>query len=217
MPTPNTPPLSQRIAAEFSANLDRFSLQTLEQEAGAVYALDADLRLCYLNPAWYTFAHDNQGEPSISQRFKTGTSLADAIRGPLQNYYVEAYRHVLEGGAVWEHDYECASDTIFRRFHQKAYPLGNQTCVVIINNLVVSHPYQQEYGPTRAPDERLYRNASGLIVQCSHCRRVQHGEDSQRWDWIPAWVERIPPRTSHSLCQACYEYFYHFHPRTRKN
>ncbi len=202
------PPLPQRIAAPFDAQLDRFSLQTLEQERGAIYALDRDLRLCYLNPAWYTFAWDNQGEPDISQRFPVGTPLTAAIQGPLRDFYADAYRQVLHDGQVWEHNYECASDTIFRRFHQRAYPIDGGHAVVVVNNLVVSHPYQQEHGPTTAPNESSYRNSDGLIVQCSHCRRVQHADSPDRWDWVPAWVAKIPPRTSHSLCYPCYEYFY---------
>jgi hypothetical protein len=207
---PDTPPLSQRLTPLFSEQLDRFTLPTLEQEQGAVFALDQELRLCYLNPAWFGFAHDNHGEPEITQQFPPGTPLSAAIQGPLRDFYLEAYRRVLSENRIWEHDYECSSATVFRRFHQKAYPLGNGKLIVVINNLVVNHPYHQEHGVAMPPDEQRYRNQYGLLVQCSHCRRVQRADEPDHWDWVPEWVKQIPPDTSHSLCYPCYEYFFRF-------
>jgi hypothetical protein len=69
-----------------------------------------------------------------------------------------------------------------------------------------------------APKERLvtldaagqeaYRGASGLITQCAHCRRVQYPAKPDRWDWVPAWVHRSPPETTHGLCRVCFAYHY---------
>lgn len=195
---------SARVTPAFAAALDKFELSTLEHEAGAVYALDSELRLCYFNPAWFCFARDNQGEPAISTRFTLGTPLADAISGPLQTFYLQGYAQVLQDGGVWEHDYECSSAIQLRRFHQKSYPLARRQGIIIINSLTVEQPH----AAGAEPDERRYRNSHGLIVQCSHCRRVQRTTQPEHWDWVPAWVAQQPPRTSHSLCQPCYDYYY---------
>lgn len=210
MPTAAHQLLQTRITPSFAAALDKFDLNTLENESGAVYALDQELRLCYFNPAWFEFAAQNRGEPSISTRFGLGAALQQAISGPLQTFYVEAYTQVLREGVAWQHDYECSSAEILRRFHQSSYPLANRTAVIVINSLTVEQPYPASDTPPEAPDERRYRDGHGLIVQCSHCRRVQRAAQPGHWDWVPDWVAQMPPRTSHSLCQPCYDYYYRF-------
>lgn len=208
----SSPSPTARIAPGFAAALDKFALGTLENEHGAVYALDNELRLCYFNPAWYRFAQDNHGEPGISERFPLGTPLLHAISGPLQPYYHDAYTQVLRERMVWQHDYECSSGGVYRRFHQKSYPLANGEAVIIINNPTITKPHDADAGAAQPPDETRYRDSHGLIVQCSHCRRVQRAAQTEHWDWVPAWVDRLPPRVSHSLCQPCYDYYYRFRP-----
>lgn len=205
-------PASMRITPEFAAALDKFDLGTLESESGAVYALDRDLQLCYFNPAWYRFAQDNHGEPAITERYPLGTPLLHAISGPLQSYYLDAYTRVLHEGLTWQHDYECSSGSVYRRFHQKSYPLANGRAVIVINSLSITRPHEDSAEITTPPDESRYRGSHGLIVQCSHCRRVQRAAQPEHWDWVPAWVDRLPPRVSHSLCQPCYDYYYRFRP-----
>lgn len=214
MATASSDTASTRIAPEFIAALDKFELSTLENEPGAVYALDRDLRLCYFNPAWFRFSRDNNGEPAISARFTLGTPLKAAISGPLQPFYLDAYAQVLRDGTPWQHDYECSSDTVLRRFNQRSYPLANRAAVIVINSLTVEQPHPAPDAAGAAPDESLYRNSHGLLVQCSHCRRVERAVQPGHWDWVPAWVAAQPPRTSHSLCQPCYDYYYRFRHAT---
>lgn len=78
----------------------------------------------------------------------------------------------------------------------------------MINSLVLSREHEQ---PAMRPTEELYRDPNGLISHCGHCRRVQRVRQPSQWDWVPEWVAQPPPRTSHSLCYVCYEYFYHFY------
>jgi hypothetical protein len=214
MPTASCDIASTRIAPGFAAALDKFELSTLEREPGAVYALDRDLRLCYFNPAWLRFAGDNHGEPAISTRFPLGTPLKTAISGPLQPFYLEAYAQVLHDGEPWQHDYECSSDTVLRRFHQRSYPLANRAAVIIVNSLTIEQPHPAPDQAARTPDEGRYRNSHGLLVQCSHCRRVERATQPGHWDWVPAWVAVQPAGTSHSLCQPCYDYYYRFRRAT---
>ena len=65
-----------------------------------------------------------------------------------------------------------------------------------------------------APDpafvEAAYVDANGLITMCAHCRRTRRADAqrAERWDWVPAWVARLPDRTSHGLCPGCFSYHY---------
>jgi hypothetical protein len=62
---------------------------------------------------------------------------------------------------------------------------------------------------TAAPEiHSLYQDEHGVMVQCSHCRRVRVAHDKARWEWVPSYVEQVPPGTSHGLCNLCFEYYY---------
>ena len=84
------------------------------------------------------------------------------------------------------------------------YPLRDYEGVLIVNSLVVEEPHQT------AAVEPLSEHVgpNGLIVQCSHCRRVQHTKVEGRWDWAPRYLARPPARTGHGLCPCCRDFFY---------
>jgi hypothetical protein len=63
-------------------------------------------------------------------------------------------------------------------------------------------------GSPHAADVSEYEDAFGVVSACANCRRVRNRRDLGRWDWVPAWVARPHPRTTHGLCDACLE-FYH--------
>jgi hypothetical protein len=57
--------------------------------------------------------------------------------------------------------------------------------------------------------EGLYRDERGLIVTCSSCRRVRRARPGvAQWDWVPAYVERMPDGVSHGLCELCSRFYY---------
>jgi hypothetical protein len=95
-----------------------------------------------------------------------------------------------------------------RWFNLRALPLGQE-------GLLVSHSLvsaAEIAGPRgRRPSAAPYRNANGMVTQCAHCRRVQLAapEPNQSdWHHVPAFIKRVPPRTTHSLCPICF--MYHF-------
>lgn len=49
---------------------------------------------------------------------------------------------------------------------------------------------------------------NAIVHQCCHCRRIRHPEAPGRWDWVPALVATPSPRTSHTLCAACLDFYY---------
>lgn len=198
----------KRIHDDFSDLLDGFKLETLESDANSVFGLSRDLTVNYLNPAWFRFAKENHGEPAISERFGLGSYIGDALDGSAKEYYLDAFSTVLQSGEVWHHDYECSSARTFRLYHQSVYPLHNRSGLVAINSLVTEHTFDESVRSSCPPIQERYTQETGFITQCSNCRRVQRAPRLDVWDWVPAWVERMPENTSHSFCQICFDYYY---------
>lgn len=199
--TRQSPPL------EPAGALADFDPATLAQADDVAYVVSADLRLTYLNPAWFRFAHDNGGD-SVLERFGVGACVIDGISGPLRDFYADAYARILAGASLWAHDYECSNPDVYRVFHQTAYPLRDGSGLVVTNSLAVLGPMPAEHRLAMPATPSAYCDANGFITQCSHCRRAQRADGSARWDWVPAWVERMPRNISHSLCGFCYDYYY---------
>lgn len=199
---------TKRLDDNFLSVLDGFQLETLEREPSPVYGLSAEKTLNYLNPGWFVFASENGGEPGISERFGIGTFIGDALAGESWDYYMKAFQAILETGKVWHHDFECSSDTVLRLYHQSVYPLRGGGGLLVVNSLIREQPHEPDVRTARPPRRDLYVQETGLITQCSNCRRVQRVEPPDVWDWIPAWVRRVPPDTSHSFCPLCFDYYW---------
>jgi CheY-like chemotaxis protein len=77
----------------------------------------------------------------------------------------------------------------------------------------LSQPVSDRWVASQAV-ERTYRNEEGIIVQCSHCRRVRRiGTSAARWDWVPDYLTGREANISHGVCTLCVEY--HYTPRER--
>ncbi len=187
----------------FAPCLEGHDLDELERYAGTVYAVRPDFRLAYMNPAWFRFAQENGGEPGISTRWPLGAPVMPAISAALRSFYEIKFRTCLERGEPWVHDYECSSAGVYRRFRQTAYPLKDGCGLLITNTLAmetVHHPVDRS--PKSAAKEK-YSDENGAISQCAHCRRVMDPAGLDRWDWVPAWVERLPSEVAFVLCGDC--------------
>jgi len=200
----------KRFHEDFSTLLNGFNLETLENDPNSIYGLSKDLALNYMNPAWFKFARENEGEPEITEKYILGTHFGDCMTGPVKDYYLEVFQSILQADKVWHHDYECSSPEKFRIYHQSVYPLYNRSGLIIINCLVNDQPHDANSKKSCLPIKKLYIQKTGLITQCSNCRRVQRASQPDIWDWVPAWVKRMPKNTSHSFCQVCFEFYYKF-------
>lgn len=196
------------VTTDFLNSLDGFNIVTLETDPHSIYGLSADLTLSYLNPGWFSFSQENDGEPHISNRFCLGTHIGSAMTGPVKEFYLDNFTRVLESRDVWHHDYECSSPYFFRVFHQSVFPLYNGKGLVIINSLTKEHPHEGNTNPP--PNNEAYTNNNGLICQCSNCRRVKKPFQPEKWDWVPQWVKSVPDNTSHTICPVCFDYYYEF-------
>jgi hypothetical protein len=53
-----------------------------------------------------------------------------------------------------------------------------------------------------------YFGKDGTVIQCCHCRKIRNNDGVEQWDWVPEWVEHPNPKTSHTFCPHCLEFYY---------
>jgi hypothetical protein len=179
----------------------RFDERALADDGATLVALDEAGVIVWTNSAWSTFARDNDGAEVLT-RFGIGTRYLDGIAGSLRSFYEVVFSEVLSKQRIIEHDYECSSPDIERHLHLRVLPVPGAG-LLLEHSTVWQAPMERPHAEAL---ERVYRNADGLVIQCSNCRRVRRSERKQ-WDWVPAWVSRSHPQTSHGMCEICLELF----------
>lgn len=178
---------------------------------GTVYGVWADMRFALFNRAWFRFARDNDGEPAISRRWPLGACLTDAIPAVLRPFYDRMFDAALNGPTTprpIQHEYECSSADVYRKFQMSLYPLASRRGVLVVNSLIVEASHDASRRAPHPPHEALYRGGDGLIRQCAHCRRTQSAADPTRWDWVPAFIATMPPHINHTLCTFCHDLYW---------
>lgn len=202
----------KRYNEVFQQQLEGFYFETLENDSSCIYGLTDDLRLSYMNPAWYRFTNQNSAEPGLSQRYRVGTHIETVFSEPLKSFYINVYQHAIKTGQVWSHDYDCSSDLSYRIYHQTVYPLKNHSGLIVVNSMQIEYPPSISQHSAINMTSDGYTDAYGLITGCTHCKRVRRVADSRQWDSVPQWKQTMPANMSHSLCAICYDYFYnHLH------
>lgn len=179
---------------------DAFDEVELARLPSSVAVIDAAGEILWTNPAWHDFAANN-GAAGESVRWQ---SYFEPIAGPLRGYYESAFAAALRTGQVFEQDYECSTPEQRRFFRLRALPI-RQTMLLVEHAIVAGE--LREDRPTEPPPEPAYRNEHGLLVQCSNCRRTRN-PTTQGFDWVAAWVERCPSRTSHGVCPTCAGFYW---------
>lgn len=204
--------MTSTVSPGFDQALIGMTLDRLDRDPAVIYGLWADLTFAYFNPAWFRFAARNGGEPAVSRRWPLGTSVMDVVPDALKPFYRDMYARCLQGrGAPGHqlhpavHEYDCSSPDQYRRFAMTLYGLDAGRGLVVLNSLLVERPHD---AGVRSPADADYRDPNGFYHQCSHCRRYQNFSEADRWDWVPDWVRRQPPGTSHGLCLVCFNYYY---------
>lgn len=123
---------------------------------------------------------------------------------PLRQFYLTAYNTIMGNNRAWDHEYDCSSATLYRRYLQSTFPLQGEG-LVVVNRLVDERAHTTESAP---PVKEHYLNEKQLVPQCAHCHKVRrHGADLT-WDWVSEWVADPPEEVTHSLCEHCTEYYY---------
>lgn len=174
-----------------------FDARALELFESSIAVLDPEGSILWRNPAWDRFAKDNGGEGEYASYF-------DGIAPPLRDFYRSVFTNALETGEVYEQDYECSSATTYRLFHLRALPVDAHG-LVLEHSLVAESPHDPQ--PEEVIEAR-YLDATGKLHQCGNCRRVRNRNREHEWHWVPRWVERPHPRTSHVICPSCAGYYW---------
>jgi len=192
----------------FEQLLVGFYRQPLDQGDDVIYGVWPDLTLAYSNARWTRFALENDGA-DVLRRWTLGVSVRSAFGPDLDPFYVRAFGEVLSTGTIWQHTYACPSPRQTRWFNMRALPLGRKG-LLVCHSLVSAGEIAEPRG--RRPSATPYRDTNGLVTQCAHCRRVQvvaaDRAAQPSWHYVPAFIERPPPRTTHGLCPICF--VYHF-------
>lgn len=185
-------------------DLSPFHPAALDAEAATIYALDPNLRIRFVNDAWWRFARDNGAPFSEDDAAVLGTHVMEPIPPVLRSFYGRLFQRGLERDEVVEHEYECSSPTQRRRFRMQLLPLTAGGLLVVHSPLIEIAQHE----PALPRNEAIYRRADGLVLQCSSCRRVRRVDGQRGWEWVPDYVENPPAKVSHGLCAVCSTYYY---------
>jgi hypothetical protein len=180
------------------------SVAALDADPHVIFALSHELDLVYFNAAYLEFAAQNGGDPGA---LTLGPTFLPAMTPAVQRHHEAQLLGALRTGTPWHLDYACPGGGKYREFHQIAYPSRYRDGLIVVNSLKIEVPMSSQAG-ARPPVEDAYRQRNGLITQCSNCRRTQRADGTAVWDWIPDWVDDMPPDTSHSICETCFGHYW---------
>lgn len=204
--------LNKRISPAFLEMLDKIDLETLENSKNTIYALDSNLKFLYFNPQYVLFANENGAAVDMLESHPIGSSFIDAIKGEkIKKYYLQHYTRALSKKEHWTNEHECSSYDTYRNFFQRAYPIHNGDCLIIVNSLVKELPMKEVNRKEAIFKEEVYLDSSGFINQCSNCRRTQRVDEEDQWDWIPDLVITPQLQVSHTICPICFDYYWKYH------
>jgi hypothetical protein len=176
--------------------------EVLSQNASVVFVLDSELKIAGCNESWDRFARQNGGEGVLACT-QLSRSIFDCIPESLTEFYKHLYARARLSGKPIDHEYDCSSPEKLRRFRMRLLPLADSGEIVVVNSLIVQGPHPRQ----AIPGGPQYVHADGSIVMCAHCRCTRQ-VGSDRWDWIPSYVEEMPLVVSHGLCEVCFAYHY---------
>jgi len=178
--------------------------RALDVRDDVICVLNPELRFLYCNPAWDRFALANKGELATS-RHVLGTKMLDVVGDLLENFYRHMFEAVGSSRKTFDFDYECSSADCFRMFTMHVMPLEEPGGFLVVHSLRVEEKHSRE---AESPDLERYRDESGFVVLCSHCRRTRRVSEPLRWDWVPAYLNDRSLNVSHGLCNVCLAYYY---------
>lgn len=136
-------------------------------------------------------------------------ALLDAIEGPQRRFYADWLAGALDGPEPLDHEYECPTPELARRFLLRAYPLHGQG-LLMVHSPIGEAPHEAALAPVT--DLGPYTDAHGIVHVCGHCRRSRRVSGEPRYDWVPAVLDSDHPALSHGLCPACALYHFPFRP-----
>ncbi|MFL6415438.1 MAG: hypothetical protein ACJ74Y_07190 [Bryobacteraceae bacterium] len=164
-----------------------------DRDSHVIYAVDDNFRIVRCNPAWDTFALENNGSAARESKVR-GVSLFAVIPQDLSVYYDAGFLTARKQGR-WQHDFDCSSARVIRRLRMTVTPFGSG---LLFRNVVV----KDSLAPPSEAGGR-FADYGRVITMCSHCRRVEN-KKSNVWQWVPEFIDGIPAEIGYRLCPACW-------------
>ena len=192
------PPLDARLDRAFHRLLPASVRLALEENSSPALCLDSELKIRYVNPAWFTV-----GE-SVGLTWM-GRLIEACMEPHLATEFSGHFRQVLETGNVWNKNYACAAPEAYRMFRLTVYPLPGRRGLALQHTLRVEVAHAPEI--VESPGAIL-TDEHGQYTQCCQCLRFRDPGQSESWKWVPAWAHKPPVPTSHTLCTLCLEHYY---------
>jgi hypothetical protein len=182
-----------------------FSTETLhtqfDNDYDVVCAVERDFRISYCNHAWDSAALQNNCESLLRHRV-VGRSMLDAISPCLRDFYHLHFRDVIDYNRPWHLFYLCSSASLLREFKMVVEPISDDG-ILIRHTLIAEKPHPF---PALPPSHHYY-DLKGHVAICAHCRFTERQDGSDRWDWVPDFVECPPVHIDHVLCRLCARHF----------
>lgn len=195
--------MGQALPKTFTNLLPPEELETLEASREGVYGLWPDLTIAYANPAWQGFVERHEAALAVARHWHLGASVLDAVDPDLRGFYDRILRACLAKGRRWSHDFDCSGRCKTCRYRIEVLPLEARRGLLVAHKALIECPHAFAPCCASRQDVSNYQDDHGLVVQCVYCRRVRALDDPQRWDLVPAWVERTPDHASGGLCETC--------------
>ena len=181
-----------------------FNMSLINDADDIIYLLSPDFELIAYNQGWVNFALRNDGEKLLDD-WQSGDSVLTAMPESLAEQTRARYRKVLAEQRPDSFEYECSSPEVRREFMEVVYPLSGGRGLLLTHSLVFAVREDAAVSPDLAP----YRNTDGLLVQCSHCRRVSRQDGVRGWDWLPGLaLSSAAGDISHTFCPYCLDHYY---------
>lgn len=193
--------MSALSVAPAPCGLHAQELADIDASDNQVYLLDTDLRVLHRNPAATRFILDNSGQPGA---LPSAEPVTRHFAEPVRSFYKSLFEAAQLVGDPVDHDYDCSSPGLYRRFRLRIYPRPDGR-LLLRHQCIVEKPHPAAPMPHR---HDRYRTAEGLITQCCHCRATRRVDDPLTWDWVPELVETLRPDISHGLCHPCFEHYF---------
>jgi hypothetical protein len=176
--------------------------------------LDADGTILFVNGAWERIALENGvGDRCLADAL-VGTRWLDHVAGDAprrvhRDLFERALARFRSGcGAPVSLVGEANGPEVARLVSTRLVPIvpvqGVLAAISVVHRTVRELPIGAVYPVARRPGQS-YRNARGVVEQCSCCRRTKRPGPWDEWELVPDLVARVPPRTYFGYCPLCAE------------
>lgn len=174
-----------------------------------IYVVDKNYNIVDFNDGYKLFAIANEGE-DILEKWPIGSNVLSSVPEIIKDFIKNMYDEVILNNNTIEHEYDCHSPTVFRRFTMRILPLHNKFALHE-HSLIESSALNDSCELSEHDIESKFMDSNGIIHQCCHCRKIQSSSDLNNWTWVVSLIKRnkrYSGKVSHTICPVCmFHYF----------